>query len=159
MSAAPRSSRHPWVRSGLMGLVPLLLPFSWVLELDSCGHTPVQTELTGTVVLGRFELEGWAVAVPVLLVLLLTPYLAPRVAALGPRVLVHVLGLIAALLATWGAFFVMLFSIFSERVFFGVGWIVFGCFVGSIVDALLRVVWSLQEWLRARAQLKQAASP
>ena len=154
MSKAPRSTRQPWVRTGLMGLVPLLLPFVWVLELDSCGHAPVQTELTGTMVIGKFELEGWAVALPVLLVLVLTPYLAARVAKPGLRVLVHVLGLIAALFAAWGAFFVMLFAIFSERVFYGVGWVVLGSFVGSIVDAVLRVIWSTLEWLRARAAAK-----
>lgn len=154
MSTAPRSTRQPWVRTGLMGLVPLLLPFVWVLELDSCGHAPVQTELTGTMVIGKFELEGWAVALPVLLVLVLTPYLAARVAKLGLRVLVHVLGLIAALFAAWGAFFVMLFTIFSERAFYGVGWVVLGSFVGSILDAVLRVIWSTQEWLRARAPAK-----
>lgn len=154
MSTVPRSARHPWVRTGLMGLVPLLLPFVWVLDLDSCGHpVPVVTELTGTMVMGKFELEGWAVVVPVLLVVLLTPWLAPRVPrlGLGLRVLVHVLGLLAALLAAYGAFFAMLFAIFSERTFSGVGWIVVGSFVGSIVDAVLRVIWSTQEWLRARA--------
>ncbi len=155
MSTAARSARHPWVRTGLMGLVPVLLPFVWVLDLDSCGHpVPVATELTGTMVVGKFELEGWAVVLPTLLVLVLTPYLAPRVAKLWLRVLVHVLGLIAALFAAWGAFFVMLFTIFSERVFFGVGWVVLGSFVGSILDAALRVIWSTQEWLRARALAK-----
>lgn len=135
-----------------MGLVPLLLPFVWVLDLDSCGHqAPVATELTGTMVVGKFELEGWAVVVPVLLVVLLTPYLAPRVTRLGLRVLVHVLGLLAALFAAYGAFFAMLFAIFSERTFYGVGWIVVASFVGSIVDAVLRVIWSTQEWLRSRA--------
>ena len=133
-----------------MGLVPLLLPFSWVLELDSCGHTPLQTELTGAMLIGKFDLEAWAVVVPVALVLVLTPWLAARVARLGLRVVVHVLGLIAALFAAWGAFFLMLFSIFSEHAFYGVGWIVLASFAGSIIDAVLRVIWSTQEWLRAR---------
>jgi hypothetical protein len=157
MSAAPRSTRHPWVRSGLMGLVPFLLPFVWVLETDSCGsHVPTTTEITGTAVIGRFELDGWLVIVPVLLILLLTPFAANRLARVGLRVLVHVLGLVAAALAAWGASFAMLFTIFSDREAKGVGWLVLGCFGGSLLDALLRVVWSTREWLQARRLAKAA---
>ncbi len=135
-----------------MGLVPLLLPFVWVLELDSCGQPiPVATELTGTMVMGKFELEGWAVVIPVLLVVVLTPFIAARVSLLGWRVLIHVLGLAASLFAGWGALLATLFSIFTERMFHGAGWVVIASFVGSIIDALLRVVWSLREWMRGRA--------
>lgn len=151
MSPEPRSARHPWVRSGLTGLLPVLLPFAWVLELDSCGHpVPLETEITGTMIIGRFELEGWMVVVPVLLLVVLTPYLAPRVQRLGLRVLLHVAGLGAALFAAWGAFFAMFFTIFTERVPRGVGWVVLAAFVGSIIDAMLRVVWSAMEWRASR---------
>ena len=67
------------------------------------------------------------------------------------RVLAHVIGLAAALLAGWGAFFAMFFAIFSERMAKGVGWLVLAAFAGSIIDALLRVAWSTQEWLATRA--------
>lgn len=146
-----RSTRHPWVRSGLMGLLPVLLPFAWVLELDSCGHpVPLETELTGTMIIGKFELEGWMVVVPVLLVVVLTPFLAPRVQRPGLRVLVHSAGLVAAVFAGWGAFFAMFFTIFTERVPKGAGWVVLAEFAGSIVDAILRVVWSALEWRASR---------
>lgn len=151
MSAAPLSTRHPWVRSGLLGLVPLLLPFVWVLETDSCGNKlPTETEVTGTMVIGRFELQGWLVIVPVLVMVLLTPFAANTLERVGLRVLVHLLGLAGTLLAGWGAFFAMFFTIFSEREARGVGWLVVACFAGSLLDALLRVVWSTREWLKAR---------
>jgi hypothetical protein len=145
-----------------MGLVPLLLPFVWVLELDSCGHpVPLETELTGVTVMGKFEVEGWMVVVPVLLVVVLIPFLAPRVQRLGARVLLHALGVLATLFAGWGAVLAMLFTIFTDRTPRGLGWVVLGAFAASIVDAGLRFVWSLQEWLRARALAKTqpAASP
>ena len=138
-----------------MGLVPFLLPFVWVLEIDSCGnHLPTTTEITGTAVVGRFELEGWLLIVPVLVIVLLTPFAANTLERVGLRVLVHVLGLVAAALAAWGATFAMLFTIFSEREAKGAGWLVLGCFGGSLLDALLRVVWSTREWLKARALAK-----
>jgi hypothetical protein len=155
MSVSPRSTRQPWVRSGLMGLVPLLLPFVWVLEINSCGNAaPATTEITGTMVVGHFELEGWLLIVPVVLLVLLTPFAANRLAREGLRVLVHVLGLVATALAGWGATMAMLFTIFSEREAKGVGWVVLACFGGALLDALLRVVWSTQEWLKARALAK-----
>jgi uncharacterized membrane protein len=86
----------------------------------------------------------------VLLVVVLTPFLAPRISKLGLRVWLHVLGLVAAAFAAWGAFLVIFFTIFTERQPRGVGWVVLAAFAGSIVDALLRVVWSTQEWARAR---------
>ena len=61
-------------------------------------------------------------------------------------------GLVAALFAAWGAFFAMFFTIFTERLPRGVGWVVLAAFVGSIVDAVLRVVWSAMEWRASRIQ-------
>ena len=150
----PRSTRQPWVRSALVGLVPLLLPFVWVLELDSCGQpaVPRATDITGTMVVGKFELDGWAVVIPVLLVVVLTPFLAPRIQRLGARVFVHALGLLATVFAAWGAFFAMLFTIFSERSPKGAGWLVLAAFAAAIIDAGLRFGWSLQEWLRSRVK-------
>ncbi len=153
MSSEPRSARVPWVRASLMGLWPLLLPFVWVLELDSCGHPiPLETELTGRMVLGKFELEAWMLAVPILLLVVLTPYLARWVQRLGLRVWVHVLGFIAAAFAAYLGFFAMFFTLFSDRRPWGMGWVVMGTFVDSFLDALLRVVWSTQEWRRAKTQ-------
>ena len=135
-----------------MGLVPLLLPFVWLLEIDSCGSSgiPKTTEITGSMIVGTFDVEGWLLIVPVLLVVLLTPFLAPRVQRLGWRVVVHVVGFVGAALAAYGAFFAMFFTIFYTREARGVGWIVIALFLGSLVDALLRLGWSLQEWRASR---------
>lgn len=157
-----RSTRHPWVRTGLMGLVPLLLPFVWLLELDSCGHqVPLATELTGVMVVGKLELQGWMLVVPVLLLVLLPPYFASRIPRLGWRVLLHAVALLAALVAAWGAFMVMFFTLFTEREPRGVGWVVVAAFAGSVLDASLRVGWSTQEWVRARRaeKLSPGTSP
>lgn len=134
-----------------MGLVPFLLPFVWVLESSSCGGAvPAETELTGTMLLGKFEVEGWLVVAPVLLATMLTPFFANRLLRAGPRVWVHLLGLVAAVTSGWGAFFAMFFTLFSEREARGLGWVVLGCFAGALLDALLRLGWSTQEWWRAR---------
>lgn len=138
-----------------MGLVMFLLPFVWVLEVESCGQSvPKETQITGSMVVGKLDLEAWMYVLPVALVVLLTPFITPRVPRLGVRVLINVLGLVAAGLAGWGGFLIMFFTIFSERLVQGVGWLVLGAFAGSILDALLRLIWSIQEWLRARANLQ-----
>lgn len=132
-----------------MGLVPFLVPFVWVLDSSSCGGSvPAQSELTGTMVIGKFELEGWLVIVPVLLVMVLTPFLANRLRGPGLRVWVQLLGLATALMSGWGAGFAMYFTIFSEREAQGVGWLVLACFAGAILDGLWRVVWATIEWRR-----------
>jgi len=62
MSSELRSTRRPWIRSGLM-------------ELDSCGHAvPLEKELTGLMVFGRFDVEGWLLVACVMLVALIAPY-------------------------------------------------------------------------------------
>lgn len=152
MSSEPRSTRRPGIRSGLMGLVSLLLPFVWVMELDSCGHAvPLEKEITGLMVFGRFDVEGWLLVASVLLVMLGTPFVAAKISQLGYRVWLQVTGLLAAGLAGYVALFGMFFALFADRVVKGVGWLVIAAFVGSFIDAVLRVVWSTQEWLRARA--------
>ena len=129
----------------------MLLPFVWVLELDSCGHAvPLEKEITGLMVFGRFDVEGWLLVAAVMLAALITPYLAAKVSHLGSRVWLHVAGLVAAALAGYVAFFGMFFTLFADRVVRGVGWLVLAAFAGSFVDAVVRVVWSTQEWLRAR---------
>ncbi len=134
-----------------MGLVPLLLPFVWVLELDSCGHAvPLEKEITGLMVFGRFDVEGWLLVTAVMLAALLTPFLAMKLSHLGSRVWMHVAGLVAAGVAGYVALFGLFFALFADRVVRGVGWLVLAAFAGSFVDAVLRVVWSTQEWLRAR---------
>jgi hypothetical protein len=133
-----------------MGLVPLLLPFVWVLELDSCGHdVPLEKEITGTMIVGRFEVDAWLVVVPVVLLVILTPFFAAKVPKLGWRVVLHGAGFLATLFAGYGAFFAMFFALFVERVPRASGWVVLSAFIASIIDGLLRLIWSVQEWRRA----------
>lgn len=134
-----------------MGLLPFLLPFVWLLEVDSCGGSVPRTEeITGSMIVGKFDLEGWMVIVPTVLVALLTPFLAPRVKRLGLRLLVHVAGFVAVSLMAYGAFFAMFFTIFSTREAQGVGWIVLAVFVGLLIEALARLGLGLSELLAAR---------
>lgn len=134
-----------------MALWPLLIPFVWVLEIDSCGNRPpIQNELTGKVVLGALEVEAWLIVVPVLLVLILTPFIANRLRRLGARVWVHLLGFAAALFSGWAAGFAMFFTIFREREARGAGWLVLAAFFGAVLDALWRLGSSFAEWRRAR---------
>jgi len=45
------------------------------MELDSCGHAvPLEKELTGLMVFGRFDVEGWLLVACVMLVALIAPY-------------------------------------------------------------------------------------
>ena len=145
-TVAMRSSRQPFVRAGLMGLVPLLLPFVWILELDSCGHAPTETPITGLELVDKLHGDVWAIFLPAVLVCVVTPFVALRLVAPLGRMLVHVLGLLAALLTGYAAGFVMFFSLFTNRTARGVGWLVIALFVASVIDAALRVVWSVREW-------------
>lgn len=150
MSSEQRSNRRPWVRSGLMGVVVPLLPLVWVVEVGSCGQG-VPEEVTGTKIASTIGVEGWLMSAPVLLVLALIPFLAPLIQRLGIRVWVHVLGLIAAGLTGWSGAVIMFFTIFAERTPTLVGLVVLAVFAALFIDALLRVVWSTQEWMRFRA--------
>ena len=73
-----------------------------------------------------------------------------KLSHLGSRVWMHVAGLVAAGVAGYVALFGLFFALLADRVVRGVGWLVLAAFAGSFVDAVLRVVWSTQEWLRAR---------
>lgn len=151
MSAQPRSNRRPAIRLGLLGVLPWLLPWVWVLEVDSCGAAPhLEKEIRGTTIIQGFDVETWLVVVPVLLVVGLTPFAANAVERLGARLLLHVLGLVGAALGGWVAEFALFFTLFATRTATGVGWLVGAIFLGCIVDALLRVAWSAQEWFQAR---------
>ena len=133
-----------------MGLVVPLLPLVWVVEVGSCGQGAPE-EITGTKIASTIDVEGWLMSAPVLRVLALIPFLAPLIQRLGLRVWVHVLGLVAAAMAGWGGMVIMFFSIFSERTPTLVGLLVLAVFAALIIEALLRVVWSTQEWMRLRA--------
>ena len=136
-----------------MGLVPLLLPFAWVLELDSCGHSPaVETELTGSSFIAKFDAEAWLIIGTVLALTVLTPFLANLLERPLYRLLTHLLGLVAPGFSAYGAGMLLFFSIFTDRQPRPAGWVFLGLFVLSSLDAVLRVVWSVQEWLASRGR-------
>lgn len=154
MSVTARSTRLPWLRAGLLGPLPLLLPFAWVLDASSCGTpggTTVHTPMTGLQLVAQFDLSAAAVIVPIILVSVLTPWLATRVATPARRAWVHVLGLVAAALAAYGSWFALFFTIFSTRDVLPAGVAVLCLFVAGVFDALARLVLGVQEWRATRA--------
>lgn len=146
-----RSARYPWARGGLSGLILLLTPFVWIVDVSSCGgQGPVATEITGLVLLGRFDvvLTSWLVGCWALAVA--TPFVANRVQRAGAEVWVQLLGLVATGLFSYVGMFGMFFTIFSDRTprLAGVG--VISVFAAMGLDAVTRVGFSVQQWWRAR---------
>lgn len=159
MDPTAKSTRLPWLRGGLVGVVLPLLPLVWVVEVSSCEGRPDEVkDLTGLEVLGHTELEGHLLLGAAVLVMVFAAPLATRLAGLGARVAVHALGLVAAVLALLAIDFAMTFAIFSERTLKPAGLLVTALFIGAVVDALLRVVWSVLEWLAARRRRPAGAT-
>lgn len=145
-----RSTRLPWLRSGLMGLVAPLLPLVWVMESSSCSGAK-NVPHTGVEIVSRFEADAWPVLALVLLLAALTPVVARYRLAQQPdlETWAHVLGLAACGLQAYGAALAIFFTVFAEREATAVGVLVLALFGACVVDALLRVAWSAQAWRRA----------
>ncbi|MFO0598200.1 MAG: hypothetical protein U0228_23050 [Myxococcaceae bacterium] len=151
------SERLPGVRGGLFGLIALLAPFTWVLEVESCaGKPPVETEYTGTQLFAKFDADAWWVLIPTLVLCVLAPFVAREIARPALKLTVHVTGLLASAFGVWFGAMLLTFAIFSERKPHKVGWLVTVLLVGVVLDALLRLGWSVREWLQSRAA---AAAP
>lgn len=150
MSAPATSRRYPWARGGLYGVIAALAPFAWVLEIDGCGRVaPEETELSGVALLGKMELEGWAIVLPVLAVALLAPWVATKLTA-GWAALVQTLGLVATGFVAYVAWFVLFFALFSERVLRAAGWLVAATVVLTLLEALGRTGHAVREWWASR---------
>lgn len=145
-----RSNRWPWLRGGLFGPVPLLLPFIWVLEVNSCGGNTQTTEYTGLELISKFDAEFWALFFPGLAFSVVMPVVAARLIVPVHRLLFHLIGALGALFTGYLGFMVLFFAIFAQRRAQGVGWLVLALFSAAGLDALLRVAWSFQEWRDAR---------
>lgn len=147
----PRSARHPWSRSVLGVGILFLLPFVWVLEVEECGsHASV--ELTGDALFARFDTEApetWVFFLAVVFCLA-APWIAAAMVREAPRFFAHVLGLLASLATSTviGAMFFL--SLFSTRVIRPAGYVVLTILVLLSVDALVRLVFSVQELVRSR---------
>ncbi|MFT3713516.1 MAG: hypothetical protein QM817_38155 [Archangium sp.] len=145
-----KSNARPWLRGAFVGLVPLFLPFVWVVELDSCGTVPTQTEFTGLQLVSKFEPEFWALLIPVLAIAIAMPLIAARLIVPVHRLLFQVIGAIAAGFSTYLGLMMLFLAIFVERRAHGAGWVVVALWCGVTLDALYRVYFSLQEWRASR---------
>lgn len=153
MSAAPPSRRLPWLRGSLYGLIAALAPFTWAVEVDGCGHAPpIVTEHTGLEAASRVDLEGWVVIVPTLLLAIATPFVATRVRA-GWSALVQGLGLVATGFVAYVTWFVLFFSIFTERSLRAAGWLVAGTAVATVLEAVARTAEATREWWAQRPRV------
>ncbi|MGV3624744.1 MAG: hypothetical protein ACO1OB_28245 [Archangium sp.] len=149
-----RSVRYPAVRGGLSGLLMLLAPFVWVVDVSSCGgNGPVERELTGLALMGKFDLEWTAWVLAAMTVTVVIPFIAVRIQRPGREVGLQLLGLVATVFFAWLGQMTMFFAIFSERVPRIAGVVVMGSFVAMISDAIARLVFSVKQW-RASTQLR-----
>lgn len=146
-----RSARYPAVRGGLSGLLSLLMPFVWVVDVSSCGGDgPVQRELSGLALLGRFELRWTALVLLTVVVSAVTPFIAARVTKAARELWVHVLGLVATGFFAWLGHMTMFFTIFSERDLRGAGVLVLVVLASMVADAVARVGFSARQWWASR---------
>lgn len=145
-----RSVRYPWARGGLSGLLMLLTPFVWVVDVSSCGgNGPVQTELTGLALLGKFDLEWTSLVLLSMAFTVLTPFMALKVTRAAWESCVHVLGLVATGFFVWLGHMTMFFTLFTDRSPYGVGVLVLAVLLALLIDAGARLVFSVQQWRRA----------
>lgn len=129
----------------------LLTPFIWVVDVSSCGSGPVQTELTGLALLGRFDLEWTALVLVTMAFCVVTPFAAAKVTRAAWEIWVHVLGLIATGFFVWLGHMTMFFTIFNDRSPRAVGVLVMIILFSMISDALARLVLSVKQWRASRA--------
>ena len=145
-----RSVRYPWARGGLSGLLLLLTPFVWVVDVSSCGgNGPVQTELTGLALMGKFDLEWTSWVLLTMFFTVLTPFVAMKVARAGWEIFVHLLGFVATGFFVWLGNMTMFFTIFTDRSPRAAGVLVIITLLSLILDAGARLVFSVLQWRRA----------
>lgn len=143
------STRWPWFRGGLSGLVAALLPLVWVVDTSSCGDHPGPMERTGVDIITNLDLAWWAAA-PFLLVMVLSPFVARRVGGI-PRAMVHLVGLGVTGFVSYCVFVVLFVAIFAERTIKVAGFLVAAAGAGVVFDALFRFVAGARELWKARA--------
>jgi hypothetical protein len=149
----PRSARWPWARGGLSGIIAMLLPFTWVIDLDGCTAS-IEGRRTGFDLLRDLPFDALDL---VLVVFLLTLAIAaPRWAGLAERsstrLGVHIAGLAAtAALAFEGLS--LLFGRVEVRAIQPAGYLVLASLLGCFVDAIARVVLGTVEWNEERGDV------
>ncbi|PZR05392.1 MAG: hypothetical protein DI536_32495 [Archangium gephyra] len=117
-------------------MLMLLTPFVWVVDVSSCGgNGPVQTELTGLALLGKFDLEWTSLVLLSMAFTVLTPFMALKVTRAAWESCVHVLGLVATGFFVWLGHMTMFFTLFTDRSPYGVGVLVLALLLALLIDA------------------------
>ncbi len=143
------AERWPGLRAALGGVLPLLLPVPWVLEVKGCdGHGEPQLR-TGVDLLAELPPASVAVVVLGLALLVALPFLA-RGRSPGRAALLHLAGVADAALLLWLGWMVLFFTIFEERTLKPAGAAVMGLLGALGVDALVRAGLSARAWWRGR---------
>jgi hypothetical protein len=141
----PKSLRWPWTRTSLSGVIALMLPFTWVLQIDGCSET-VEGRATGYDLLA--DLHFTAPDLTLALVLFVVALFAPRAAWVAggpkPRLWVHAAGLFAtAILVARGISLVI--GTTQIRSVQPAGLVVLVALVTAFVDAIARVAFGFIE--------------
>jgi hypothetical protein len=141
----PRSARWPWTRASLSGVIGVLLPFTWVVQLDGCtqtlGRSSTGIDLLREVQLGLPDL---ALVLALFALVIAGARWAGMIRQAPPRLGLHVLSLIA----TGALAFRGLSLVFGEQVIRTLqpaGYLVITALVACVVDAVVRVVLGAQE--------------
>jgi len=151
----PRSGRWPWTRAGLSGVVALMVPFTWVLQIDGCTEM-VEGRATGYDLLRDLDFT-WpdaALAAVLFVVAILTPKAAAFAETKRGRVWIHVAGLVAtAVLVARGISLVT--GTTQIRSVQPAGIIVLLALLGAFADAVARVARSTMERMDADRRVRE----
>lgn len=145
------SIRWPWSRSVLGAAIGLLLPFVWVVEASECG-SHATTELTGEALVRDLSTEDPALWVTAALVLfsLAAPWIAAGVVRQGPRLALHVVGALGALMTALFGAGMLLVTLFATRTLRAAGYLVVAILVAYLLDGLVRLGLGVREWRAER---------
>jgi hypothetical protein len=146
----PKSLRWPWTRVGVSSVVAIMLPFTWVLQIDGCTET-VEGRATGYDLVS--ELHFTTPDLLLALVLFVVALFAARAAWIAggpmPRLGVHVVGLFAtSILVARGISLTL--GTTQIRSVQPAGLIVLVALVVAFVDAIARVGFGFMERMDER---------
>jgi hypothetical protein len=152
----PQSLRLPWTRAGTSGVVALMLPFTWVLQLDGCTETVVG-HATGYDLLSElhFTTPDLALAIALFFLAVFAPRAAWYAGKPRARLGVHLAGLGATtILVARGVSLVL--GTTEVRAIQPAGAIVVVALAVAFLDAIARLAMGFMErtdqWLRQHAR-------
>lgn len=149
----PRSHRALWLRPVLFAIVIVALPFKWT-EVTTCGSAPHTEIKTG---LSLFEdvgagLIALSLAVLMFALLFLAPRARPVLAALA-----HFLSALLCLSLLALFHFLATFTLGEKIRVLPAGYVGLGALVVAVVEATIRFILSLLEWIWAWQDARRAA--